>query len=544
MCNGMVERLNSTLLQMLRSLEETCKSRWKDEIDKLIYAYNCTRHTVTGYSPYYLLFGRKPRLPLDFILRDQNEIEAEDRNYNEYAKIWKERMNEAYKIANQNTSQRRLHDKEYKDLKSTLEPLEVGDRVLVRNLTPRGGTGKLNTFWEQAVYVIKEKKDTDGLVYSVVEQGKPNAKIRTLHRNNLMSCHNFPISFTDNVRNTQNKYSNSPLKNRTRKNIKNTIDPFQSSNSSSDEENELVRNLGYIKGIGTGGNRSRRITSQDGRDKETDDKDRKTQEERNRRERTLNTAEVLEDDEGYKEVENQRRSTDGSRRIVKAIEVTDKQQKDSREAEHERGSADGSRRIVKVIELTDEQQEDSRDGSETMSTKVHDVRGAGSQSTRNIEMSNQKHKRGRAKPDSVKDQNNVVDGEAVATERKTYNLRRRAKHDSVKDQNNVVEGEAVTTDLDFQMINSITANNQEEYLHGYQLADNQSNLHMHWGGWNYPSNSPHNLCHNSYFLGTASAHQYFPVAYNQQYVKAFQYPAAVNQSTTGNCIYYPYGVSN
>ena len=35
---------------MLRTLEETCSSRWKDERNKLMYAYNYTKHSVTEYS--------------------------------------------------------------------------------------------------------------------------------------------------------------------------------------------------------------------------------------------------------------------------------------------------------------------------------------------------------------------------------------------------------------------------------------------------------------------------------------------------------------
>ena len=90
------------------------------------------------------------------------------------------------------TKKKRSADKKQRDLKVTLEPLEVGGRVLVRNLTERGGPGKIRSFWEQKIYQIKEKKDEDGLVYVVVEEGNPKSRVRILHRNQLLLCEQFP----------------------------------------------------------------------------------------------------------------------------------------------------------------------------------------------------------------------------------------------------------------------------------------------------------------------------------------------------------------
>ena len=70
MANGMVERLNSKVIQTLHTLPEKLKYKWKDSLNKLLYVYNCTKHSVTGYSPYFLLFGRNSKLPIDIILSE------------------------------------------------------------------------------------------------------------------------------------------------------------------------------------------------------------------------------------------------------------------------------------------------------------------------------------------------------------------------------------------------------------------------------------------------------------------------------------------
>ena len=50
---------------MLGTLPHDAKKKWQDWVPTLTHAYNCTTSKSTGFSPYFLIYGRQPRLPID-----------------------------------------------------------------------------------------------------------------------------------------------------------------------------------------------------------------------------------------------------------------------------------------------------------------------------------------------------------------------------------------------------------------------------------------------------------------------------------------------
>ena len=54
-----VERMNQMIICMIGKLEEDKKACWSEHLPKLLLAYNATRSTVTGYSPYLSAIWQK-----------------------------------------------------------------------------------------------------------------------------------------------------------------------------------------------------------------------------------------------------------------------------------------------------------------------------------------------------------------------------------------------------------------------------------------------------------------------------------------------------
>ena len=187
MGNGQTERFNRTLGSMLRALPLAAKQHWAQQIQTLTFAYNATKHETTGYPPFYLMYGRVPRLPVDMIfkqvLKDPVVV-----NYKTYAEKLMANLHVAVSIAQQHTRKEQQHQADGYNKRVRGTHLNVGDRVLLANKAERGKR-KLADKWEPTMYTIIDRNPRTH-VYKVRDDSGRN---KVVHQNLMLDVSFLPV---------------------------------------------------------------------------------------------------------------------------------------------------------------------------------------------------------------------------------------------------------------------------------------------------------------------------------------------------------------
>ena len=188
--NGQVEHMNQTIIRMIGKLEEDKKACWSKHLPELLLAYNATCSAVTGYSPYYLLFGRRLRIPVDYLFPTLHDLPHQTKMEVSVAAMQK-RLKEAFAIARCLTSEEVAKQCRYYDRKAGAVALQPGDVVMVHT-NGFMGKQKVKDRWEDRGFIVESQLE-DWPVYKVkcrTSDDRQKPKYRILHQNHLLCVRN------------------------------------------------------------------------------------------------------------------------------------------------------------------------------------------------------------------------------------------------------------------------------------------------------------------------------------------------------------------
>ena len=165
--NRSAERVHQTLQRMIGKLDPEKRKKWPAHIGSIIIAYNSTRSLVTGHSPYYLMFGRRPRLPID-LLFPMCRTQMLTHTIEEYVASLYNRLSKSLVIMQDCAVKEAQRQKRLYDHKVGAVELRPGDNVLVRLDAFRGQRRKLKNWWGSDLHMVVTRV-VDGIPAYVVK---------------------------------------------------------------------------------------------------------------------------------------------------------------------------------------------------------------------------------------------------------------------------------------------------------------------------------------------------------------------------------------
>lgn len=165
--NGQCERFNRTLHDLLRTLPVEQKHRWPEYLPQLLFNYNTTPHQSTGASPFLLMFGQEPQLPVDFLLGRVAEPAAGE--VCDWVREHQRRLQIAAEAARERLKAAAAQRKRRADQQAQEEGLPEGQLVYLRDHSNRG-RNKIQDTWAPTIHRVIKTPKPGGCVYTVAPQ--------------------------------------------------------------------------------------------------------------------------------------------------------------------------------------------------------------------------------------------------------------------------------------------------------------------------------------------------------------------------------------
>ena len=176
--NRSAKRVHQTLMRMISKLDPEPWQKWLAHIRSMIIAYNATHSLVTGYSPYFLMFGRRPRLLINLLFPTQQGW-GQARTIDEYIETLYDQLKKSLQITQDSALEEALWQKRCYDWKVGAVELRQGDRILVKLDAFVGQCRKLKNQWGDTLHTVIGCV-VDGIPAYVVKNDQ-TGKTKVLH---------------------------------------------------------------------------------------------------------------------------------------------------------------------------------------------------------------------------------------------------------------------------------------------------------------------------------------------------------------------------
>ncbi|RWS23369.1 pol polyprotein-like protein [Leptotrombidium deliense] len=125
--SGLVERSNREINKVIRSYVEKDVTQWDEVLPYITFLHNTSYHDSTRYSPFYLIYGYEPKLPIDCIIENSAK--------NEFGSSVIQNISQNLQAARENAKKNILISqnkyKHYYDKNKSDFEFNVGDKCLV-----------------------------------------------------------------------------------------------------------------------------------------------------------------------------------------------------------------------------------------------------------------------------------------------------------------------------------------------------------------------------------------------------------------------------
>ena len=134
------------------------KADWPSHLAEIVHAYNATQSAVTRYSPHYLMFGRWPRLPVNFVFPTIGSSkapmrEASTRKVDTYLASVRNQLRSALREAQAQSTTEACRQKQYYNRKVGAVNLKPGNLVLVKADAWKGKR-KIKDWWDEETWEV------------------------------------------------------------------------------------------------------------------------------------------------------------------------------------------------------------------------------------------------------------------------------------------------------------------------------------------------------------------------------------------------------